>query len=86
MCSGVTKGFAKIKLSLSPKIYGQNEIIKIKIINKNINPIKSLILKNGLNAIFFIFLLMPKGLFDPVICKKNKCIIVIAIIINGNKK
>lgn len=39
-----------------------------------------------MKEIFFIFLLIPKGLLDPVKCKKNKCIIVIAIIINGNKK
>lgn len=54
--------------------------------NKKINPMKSLIEKYGLNEILFIFLLIPNGLLDPLKCKKNKCIIVIAIIIKGNKK
>lgn len=46
----------------------------------------SLIEKYGLNEILFIFLLIPKGLFDPVICKKNKWKIVIIKIINGKIK
>lgn len=42
--------------------------------------------KYGLNEILFIFLLMPNGLLDPVICKKNKWKIVIIKIINGKMK
>lgn len=36
--------------------------------------------------ILYIFLLIPKGLLDPVKCKKNKWIIVKAKITNGSKK
>lgn len=37
----------------------------------------------GVNKILFIFLLIPNGLLDPVIWRKNKWIIVKNIIKNG---
>jgi len=51
-----------------------------------INPIKSLIIKYGEKVILSKFLLIPKGLLDPVKCRKNKCKIVNKIIINGKIK
>lgn len=63
-----------------------NEIIKKRIINIDKNPIKSFKEKYGLNVIFFIFLLIPSGLFDPVKCKKNKWTRVRNKIKNGRIK
>lgn len=50
------------------------------------NPTISLNEKYGWNGILLVLLLIPRGLLDPVWCKNNKWIIVIAEIINGNKK
>lgn len=86
MWTGVTNGFAGIKLSGSPNKYG---LVKVKIVNKNnkiINPIKSLNTKNGWKGILSKFLFKPKGLFDPVWWRNNKWIIVIIKIINGKRK
>jgi len=84
--TGVTNGFAGIKLSGSPNIYGliNESLIRLKIII--IKPTKSLNEKYGWNGILSIFLLIPRGLFDPVWCKNNKWIITIAEIIKGKAK
>lgn len=83
---GVIIGFAIIKLLWSFNIYGN---INAKIKNNHINiikPIISLIIKYGENLILSKFLLIPKGLFDPVKCKKNKCKIENIKIIKGKIK
>jgi hypothetical protein len=63
---GVTKGLAGIKLSGSPNKYG---FINVNINNNiiiSINPVISLNEKYGWNGILSLFLLIPKGLLDPV--------------------
>lgn len=66
MCTGVTKGFAGMKLSGSPNIYGLIKVTatKIKIMIKN--PTMSLKEKYGWKEILSIFIFNPKGLEDPV--------------------
>lgn len=58
----------------------------VRINNKKINPIKSFKEKYGWNEILLIFLFNPRGLLDPVWCKKRRWIIVRAKIKKGNKK
>lgn len=59
------------------------KIIKIKNVK---NPIKSLKEKYGLNGILYVSLEIPKGLLDPLICKKNKCKITVTKTTNGRIK
>lgn len=83
---GVIMGLAIMKLLWSFNKYGN---LRAKIINNHINminPIKSLIIKYGEKVILSKFLLIPKGLLDPVRWRKNKCIIVNKIIIKGKIK
>lgn len=84
--TGVTIGLAGVKLSGSDNINGSDKFNEINIIKINENPIKSLIEKYGWNGILSVFELIPVGLFDPVWWRKNKWIIVIITIINGNIK
>jgi hypothetical protein len=50
------------------------------------NPTMSFTVKYGLNGILSVFLLRPRGLFDPVWCRNSKWIITIAVITNDIKK
>lgn len=84
--TGVTNGLAGMKLSGSPSMYGLKRVIKIKVVNKIINPKISLNEKYGWNGILSMFLLIPNGLFDPVWCKNRRWIIVIAATIKGKTK
>jgi len=86
MWLGVIIGLAIIKLLWSFKKNGK---IKVKIRNIHINiinPIISLIIKYGEKLILSKFLLIPRGLLDPEIWRKNKWIIVNKMIIKGKIK
>lgn len=84
--TGVTKGFAGMKLSGSPNKYGYNNDKIVNVIIKNINPVMSLNEKYGWNGILSRLLLIPIGLLDPVWCKNSKWIITNAETINGSMK
>jgi len=86
MWMGVTIGFAIIKFSGSIRILGEIKQIKTMIINKILNPIRSLEEKNGWNGIFIGDALIPNGLEEPVSWRNIKCKITKTKIINGNKK
>lgn len=86
MWGGVERGLASIKLSGSIKLKGcinENNINTIIII---IIPIKSLIVKRGWNGILSKFLLIIKGLLEPVWCRNRIWIITKTAIIIGKIK
>jgi hypothetical protein len=66
MWGGVTRGFAGIKLSGSPSMYGAINVKKVKNISIIMNPKMSLYVKYGWKGILSEFLLIPSGLFEPV--------------------
>jgi len=82
----VTKGLAEMKFSGSPSNQGS----KIDRENKNVNiiikPKTSFQRKKGSNFTLSKSLLVPKGLPEPLSCKKNKWSTDMAPIIKGNKK
>jgi hypothetical protein len=86
MCTGVTSGFAGVKLSGSPRIYGSLRVTVDRTIIVIVNPTMSLAVKYGWKGILSVFLFSPSGLFDPVWCRNRRRIIVIAVIANGIRK
>lgn len=72
MWTGVTKGLAGIKFSVSPKRKGFIKASEIKAHSIITNPNMSLNEKQGWNGTLSEFELIPSGLFDPVWCKNNK--------------
>lgn len=86
MWIGVTRGFAGVKLSGSPKRLGAFNTNKVNILIIIKNPTKSFNVKYGLNGILSIFLWLPIGFIDPVWCKKSKWIIIKAETIKGSIK
>jgi hypothetical protein len=59
---------------------------RTKRIEATIKPTKSLMEKYGWKGILSKFLLTPRGLLDPVSCRKIKCTITKAAITKGNRK
>lgn len=86
MCNGVTRGLAGLKFSGSPIKLGLNSVISVNNISKIRNPTRSLIEKYGWNGILSLSLFTPKGLFDPVWCKKTRCTNITAATMNGKIK
>lgn len=70
ICTGVTRGFAGMKLSGSPSMYGLYRVIIVIRARVRLNPSKSLNVKYGWNGILSMFLVVPRGLLDPVWCRK----------------
>ena len=66
MCTGVTIGFAGVKLSGSLRKYGSFSISVVNIIMVTANPKMSFTVKYGWNGILSVFLFNPSGLLDPV--------------------
>lgn len=65
MWTGVTSGFAGVKLSGSPSMYGFISDSITSINSMITNPTMSLNEKNGWKGILSILLFTPNGLFDP---------------------
>jgi hypothetical protein len=86
MWTGVTRGFAGVKLSGSLRRYGSFRVSRVSTMMVNANPKMSFTVKYGWNGILSVFLFNPRGLFDPVWCRNNRWINTIAAITNGNKK
>lgn len=86
MCTGVTSGFAGVKLSGSLSRYGSFRTTPVRIMMVMVNPRMSFTVKYGWNGILSVFLFNPSGLFDPVWCRNSRWIIAIAVIANGIKK
>jgi len=72
MCTGVTSGFAGVKLSGSLRRYGSFKVNIVNIIMVNANPRTSFTVKYGWNGILSVFLFNPSGLFDPVWWRNSK--------------
>jgi len=56
MCTGVTKGFAGVKLSGSLRIFGSFRVNSVRAIIVIANPRMSLTVKQGWNGILSIFI------------------------------
>lgn len=83
---GVIRGLAGVKLSGSLNMYGYVRVNNINDIIIIINPERSLKEKNGWKGILSMFLLIPKGLLEPVWCRSRRWIIERAAIMNGKRK
>jgi len=66
MWTGVSRGFAGVKLSGSLRMYGSFRVSTINIMMVRVNPKISFTVKYGWNGILSVFLFNPRGLFDPV--------------------
>lgn len=86
MCTGVTSGFAGVKLSGSPRRYGSFRVRTDSSIIITANPTMSFTVKYGWNGILSVFLSSPSGLLDPVWCRNSKWIRTIAAMANGIRK
>ena len=85
-CTGVTNGLAGMKLSVSLRRYGSFRERVDRAVNKMMKPTMSLVTKYGWNGILSVSLFRPRGLFDPVWCRNNRCTIASAAITNGMRK
>lgn len=83
---GVTIGLAGEKFSGSIVKKGFKLIAKIKIDIEIVIPKISLVVKYGWNGILSILFFDPKGLDEPVSCKKIRWVITIILNINGKIK
>ena len=72
MCTGVTNGFAGVKLSRSLRMYGSFRVSIVRVMMVIANPKMSFTVKYGLNGILSTFLFNPNGLFDPVWCRNSR--------------
>lgn len=86
MCGGVTSGFAGVKFSGSPKRFGENRASAMRGVSMRINPRISLNEKYGWNGILSQSETRPRGLFEPVSCRKVKWTRVIPAIKKGSRK
>jgi Mg2+/citrate symporter len=66
MCTGVTRGFAGVKLSGSLKMCGSFRVNTVGIMMGTGNPTISFTVKYRWNGILYVSLFNPSGLFDPV--------------------
>ena len=86
MWTGVTRGLTEIKFSGSPNSQGSKIDKENKSVNIIIKPKISFQTKKGSNLTLSKSLFVPKGLPEPLSCKKNRCKTDMAPITKGNKK
>lgn len=86
ICTGVTRGFAGMKFSVSPRRKGLVSTRKISVQSMITNPTRSLNEKYGWNGTLFRLEGVPAGLLDPVWCRNKRWIMVIPATINGSTK
>jgi len=70
MWGGVTRGFAGVKLSGSPKRLGAKSARQVRPIRRATKPKRSLYEKYGWKEILSASELMPAGLLEPVSWRK----------------
>lgn len=80
------KGLAIIKFSGSANKLGKIRIIEINNVNVDMAPRRSFIEKYGWNGILSMFIGVPRGFDDPVLCKSVIWIITRIVKIKGVKK
>lgn len=83
---GVTSGFAGVKLSGSPKRFGENKARAARAMRRAANPRRSLYEKYGWKGTLSESEFNPVGLLEPVSCRKIRWITVAAAMTNGNRK
>lgn len=66
MCGGVTRGFAGVKFSGSPRRVGENNVRDVRASSISTKPRRSLYEKYGWKEILSASEFSPAGLFDPV--------------------
>lgn len=72
ICGGVTSGLAGVKLSGSPRRLGENSAKEVKATSRAVNPSRSLYEKYGWKEILSASELRPRGLLEPVSCRKRR--------------
>lgn len=82
----MTRGFAGVKLSGSPKRLGENRARQVSARRRIANPKRSLYEKYGWKEILSASEFRPVGLFEPVSCRKRRWMIVAAKMTNGSRK
>lgn len=86
MWGGVTSGFAGVKLSGSPNRFGENRARAVRARRRAAKPSRSLYEKYGWKEILSASEFSPRGLLEPVSCKKRRWIRVAPAITNGKRK
>jgi len=86
MCVGVTRGLAGIKFSGSFSMLGESSTKAERKRSRTRNPTTSLEVKYQWKGTLSELELMPRGLFEPVWCKKRRWITVRAATTNGMRK
>jgi len=86
MCTGVTRGFAGLKFSTSPRMLGTLEIISMNRIEIRVPGSRSFTEKEGWNFILSVSVFVLFGLEDPFSCSSIKWIIMKTISNIGNRK
>lgn len=72
MWGGVTRGLAGIKLSGSPRRLGENRARDVRAMSMAAKPRRSLYEKYGWKGTLSASELTPRGLFEPVSCRKSR--------------
>jgi hypothetical protein len=86
MCTGVTRGFAGLKFSTSPSMFGVFEIISMNRIEIITPGSRSFTEKEGWNFILSVFVLVLFGLDEPFSWRSMRWIIIRTISVIGRRK
>ena len=84
--TGATKGFAMLKFSTSPRMFGVNEIMVVSMMAIRIRGRVSFTKNNGLNLSLSLFVDTFDGLEDPFSCRRIRWISTITVINIGRRK
>lgn len=86
ICGGVTRGFAGVKFSGSPRRFGENRASRSNSKSSKVAPSRSLYEKYGWNGTLSVFEGRPVGLFDPVSWRNSRWSMDAPITANGRRK
>jgi len=86
MCTGVTIGFAGLKFSTSPSMFGWLEIIIINRIEIKAPGSKSFTENEGWNFILSVSVFVLFGFDEPFSCNSIRCIIISIVSTIGSRK
>ncbi len=75
-----------MKLSGSPRRFGENSAREVRAMRRAVNPSRSLYEKYGWKEILSASEFRPRGLLEPVSCRKRRWIIVAAAMTKGKRK
>jgi len=86
MCTGVTSGFAGLKFSTSPSMFGSFEIMNMKTIEIVVPGSRSFTENEGWNFILSVSVFVLFGFEDPFSCSSIRWITIRTISIIGRRK